>query len=43
MDKRFREEGIGVAFPQRTVSYMGDRGKDERPKIHMPPVKPTGA
>ena len=43
MDKRFREEGIVVAFPQRTVSYMGDRGKDERPKIHMPPVKPTGA
>ena len=43
MDRRFREEGIVVAFPQRTVSYMGDRGGDERPKVHMPPVSPTGA
>lgn len=43
MDTRFREEGIVVAFPQRTVSYMGDRGKDEQPKVHMPPVNPTGA
>ena len=43
MDKRFREEGIVVAFPQRTVSYLGDRAKDEQPKVHMPPVNPTGA
>lgn len=43
MDKRFREEGIVVAFPQRTVSYMGDRGGDDKPKVHMPPVSPTGA
>lgn len=43
IDRRFREEGIVVAFPQRTVSYMGDRGKDEgTPKVHMPPVSPTG-
>ena len=43
MDKQFREEGIVVAFPQRTVSYLGDRAKDEQPKVHMPPVNPTGA
>ncbi len=30
IDKRFRDEGIVVAFPQRTVSYMGDRSKEEK-------------
>jgi small-conductance mechanosensitive channel len=41
VDKRFREEGIVVAFPQRTVSYLGDRDKEGgSPKVHMPPVSP---
>lgn len=40
MDRRFREEGIVVAFPQRTVSYRGDRNKETDP-VHMPPVNPT--
>jgi small-conductance mechanosensitive channel len=42
VDRRFKEEGIVVAFPQRTVSYMGDRSKEEkdsRPVL----VKPAGA
>jgi len=45
VDKRLREEGIVVAFPQRTVSYRGDRAKDkdDKPPVHMPPVNPTGA
>jgi small-conductance mechanosensitive channel len=41
IDKRFREEGIVVAFPQRTVSYVGDRFKEEgkdKPVL----VKPAG-
>ncbi len=41
IDKRFREQGIVVAFPQRTVSYVGDRFKEEgkdKPVL----VKPAG-
>lgn len=41
IDQRFREEGIVVAFPQRTVSYIGGRGKEERTEVHMPPVSPS--
>ncbi len=41
VDRRFKEEGIVVAFPQRTVSYMGDRSKE--PKDSKPVlVKPAG-
>ncbi|NIP33652.1 MAG: mechanosensitive ion channel, partial [Thermoplasmata archaeon] len=44
IDKRFREEGIVVAFPQRTVSYLGDRAiDDDKPTVHTPPVNPAGA
>jgi small-conductance mechanosensitive channel len=40
MDRRFREQGIVVAFPQRTISYRGDRGAGTDP-VHMPPVSPS--
>jgi small-conductance mechanosensitive channel len=38
IDRRFQEEGIVVAFPQRTVSYLGDRAGE---KEERSPIKPT--
>jgi len=41
VDRRFKEEGIVVAFPQRTVSYRGDRGKEPSDSKAVL-VKPAG-
>ena len=41
IDRRFREEGIVVAFPQRTVSYLGDRKGDRGGTGDRLPVRST--
>jgi small-conductance mechanosensitive channel len=44
IDRRFREEGITIPFPQRTISYLEQKEEKEKAEVlKMDPPKPAPA